>query len=259
MNMCELMDKIKAIINGKMDNKISGELKVNITQEKNPAEASGNTDGHKEFDLQLHKQYAEADNNKSHNLIYFIATIGFCFAAYGYIYVNYVNVVDYDRYVSINVKEGGIHAFIAVTILEEIMLASISIISIIYGYTQRRDHFVIDRIRKKYYDDVDYNLIIKGLKDGEDREDGNPGKGNGESESTNNKSLPYQPGEKSLFSFIPDYYLAISIIALLLQVGVLFFTWSEIGWSWWHIGSILMMIAVLVFYNYNWKKYKRLG
>lgn len=38
---------------------------------------------------QLHKQYAEADNNKHKSLISFVGAVAFAFTLYGYVYENY--------------------------------------------------------------------------------------------------------------------------------------------------------------------------
>lgn len=108
------------------------------------------SDEDKTFKLcsQLHKQYAEADNNKNHNLIYFITSIIFIFTGYGYVY----KYMKYD-----------VAAFIFVSVLVLIMLVAIITISINYGYTQRRDQIIIYRIRHHYIDDVEYIKLFGDL------------------------------------------------------------------------------------------------
>lgn len=143
------------------------------------------SDEDKTFELccQLHKQYAEADNNKHKNLLSFIAAVGFSFTLYGYVFENYY------------LKDTRIDLLVATTFLVSILLFAIYSVSIIYGFTQRRDQVVIQRIRKCYFR-KNYNVVFNKLFD-----------------STN----------KNFFNFIPDYYLFISLVTFFLQLGLFIF------------------------------------
>lgn len=185
---------------------------------------------------QLHKQYAEADNNKTKNLIYFIATIAFAFTGYGYVY----RYMRHDHF-----------AVISVCILVIIMLTAVYYVSINYGFSQRRDQIVINRIRRSYFDDSEYLTVFGNL---------------------------YCPFEKKRWDFIPDYYKFLAFFSILLKtfVTIVSFliiikysnTCCECSNSNCFITSNLLIFVIIIIliilfdiliYNSYYKKYRRIS
>ncbi|MBR0025408.1 MAG: hypothetical protein IJP59_12490 [Muribaculaceae bacterium] len=173
---------------------------------------------------QLHKQYAEADNNKNKSLISFVGALAFAFTLYGYVYENYF----------IDKKETCL--LIATTFLASMMLFAIYSVSLIYGYTQRRDQIIIENIRNEYINN--YMNIFGNL---------------------------YSAQNKKLHNFIPDYYLLVSAITFFLQLGLLLFTHYNICCkffsfetlfccgSFLYIDKILMFIYIGLYIYYYYK------
>lgn len=154
---------------------------------------------------QLHRQYAEADNNKTKNLLAFITAISIIFTGYGIVVYNYAK--------SKNDEEA--YLLLVATLLVSFILAMISVISMNYGYTQRRDHLIIQSIRKIVIKKEDYAKIFGDASD--------------DCGDNTNGSKPYNAAGKTLLSFMPDYYLIISISCILLQLGVSIFSSYLLG------------------------------
>lgn len=91
-----------------------------------------------ELAKQLHQQYAEADNNKSHNLIYTIASISVLFTGYGYVFSNCENNIS------------DIITLSLATALIIVILFFLMELTKFHGYSLRRDQVIIYHIRQKY-------------------------------------------------------------------------------------------------------------
>ncbi len=95
-----------------------------------------------QFELykQLHEQFAVNDNNKTSNVISFLAAIFSVFIGYGFtIY---------------NDKSG--EYLIAVTIASQLILLFLCTLCLYFGYSTRRDQFITHEIRKKYMVNLPY-------------------------------------------------------------------------------------------------------
>lgn len=96
----------------------------------------------RQFELykQLHEQFAVNDNNKTSNVISFIAAIFSVFIGYGFtIY---------------NDKSG--EYLIAVTIASQLILLFLCTLCLYFGYSTRRDQFITHEIRRKYKVNLPY-------------------------------------------------------------------------------------------------------
>lgn len=100
------------------------------------------TDGNKtdkafELAKQLHQQYAEADNNKSSNLISAVGALFAVFTGYGYAFVHYS-------------EESDLLILLGAAILAGAILFTLMKITAFHGYALRRDQIIIHRIRQVY-------------------------------------------------------------------------------------------------------------
>lgn len=94
-----------------------------------------------EMAKQLHEQYAINDNAKVSSVTSFLAAIAFVFIGFGYIYIQpYLNESkQIDNYSQL---------LFSAYILTIVVLTLISVLCINFGYSTRRDHIVIGKIRK---------------------------------------------------------------------------------------------------------------
>jgi hypothetical protein len=119
----------------------------------------------------LHQQYAENDNNRIGIFSSFIIGIVALFGFYGYVFVNTNN----REYWNFNMQEYLLMSFITIGIL-----FFLAILALNFGYSLRRDHLVVYKIRKKRY--------------------------NNETEMEEIFGKIYNPLEKNFINFMPDFY-----------------------------------------------------
>ena len=129
-----------------------------------------------ELENQLHKQLAENDNNRIGSFVSFIGSIVALFGFYGFVYVN-----TYKREWNFGTEEFLLIAFVTIGIL-----FFLAILSLHLGYSFRRDHLIVHKIRIKHY------------------------KKDTEEETKKNMEIIfgnlYSPLEKKCCNFLPDFY-----------------------------------------------------
>lgn len=141
-----------------------------------------------EMAKQLHEQYAINDNAKAGNVIGFIAAIAFVFVGFGYVYAQpYLkNSLSDDDYK---------YLLLSAYIVANVILLFMSFMCVMFGYSTRRDHVVITRLRTEYANDE----CKKWFKE------------------------KFNGCGKKIIDFLPDYYkimfVFIQIFIILLAVG----------------------------------------
>jgi len=118
----------------------------------------------------LHKQYAENDNNRIGVFTSFIIGIVALFGFYGYVFVN----TNKREYWNFDIQEFLLMSFVTIGILFFLAILSLS-----FGYSLRRDHFIVFNIRKKRYNNAEVEEIFGKI---------------------------YDPHGKNFFDFLPDLY-----------------------------------------------------
>lgn len=121
---------IKKTTNMTMNN---NETKEKNSKEQNIDNKMPNSDKQFELYKQLHEQFANNDNNKTNNVISFIAAIFVVFGGYG------VSIIGEDCFV-----------ILLSTFASQSFLLLLSILCLYFGYSTRRDQLIIFTIRKKY-------------------------------------------------------------------------------------------------------------
>lgn len=145
---------------------------------------------------QLHEQYAINDNAKNQNFITFLVAIFALLGAYGYVYVH-TNVCNCSKLViSCSSSDELVFApqiLIIMTALVSLIMLFLSCLVIILGYSTRRDHIMIYRIR---------NYAIEG-----------------QLNKYLFKNNLFNPLGKTTCDFLPDYY------------KLFFWTFQVINWG----------------------------
>ena len=90
---------------------------------------------------QLHEQFAVNDNNKTNNVISFLAAIFSVFVGYGVVFYHYSNKED---------------SLVMATIASLLILMLVCVLCLFFGYSTRRDQFITHEIRKKYDVELHY-------------------------------------------------------------------------------------------------------
>lgn len=145
-----------------------------------------------DFAKQLHEQYSINDNAKASHVIGFITAIAFIFTGFGYVYA--------QPYLSNDFTPSPAYSqlLLSVDILANVMLLLLAILCVNFGYSTRRDHVVITRIRQLY--------------------------AMGETDKWFNGQ--YDGCNKNEFNYLPDYYIImfvfIQIFIALLALGCSF-------------------------------------
>lgn len=162
---------------------------------------------------QLHEQYAINDNEKNQNFITFLIAIFALMGAYGYVYVHTYFGENLNKTFE-NIKMSTIccsnsnelyfhpDIIIYLTILISLVMLFLSVLVIVLGYSTRRDHIIIHRIRNFAYDEELNKYLFK-----------------------NNL---FNPLNKSTCDFLPDYY------------RLFFWTFQVINWGLFVLTYILL-------------------
>lgn len=97
-----------------------------------------------DFAKQLHEQYSINDNAKASHVIGFITAIAFIFTGFGIVYA--------QPYLSNDAisNQAYTQLLMYADILANVMLLLLAILCVNFGYSTRRDHVVISRIRRFY-------------------------------------------------------------------------------------------------------------
>jgi len=184
----------------------------------------------------LHQQYAENDNNRIGVFTSFIIGIVALFGFYGYVFVN----TNSREYWNFNIQEYLLMSFITIGIL-----FFLAILALYFGYSLRRDHLIVYKIRRKRYNN---EIKMEGI-----------------------FGKLYCPLGKSFCSFIPDFYNLFYCLFLISEIFILFTTILKItdiintGISFCDNKSIIFIIMpfhiifiifTFIFRLHYYKKYK---
>ena len=106
----------------------------------------------KEIELQLHEQYAQNNNSYFGSIVILLCTLFAVFYAFGYVYLHsvFVSSMNYETLV-INDKEYTFEALLLTSFATLIVIAICYCVCAYQGIAQRKEQFIIDAIRSKYY------------------------------------------------------------------------------------------------------------
>ncbi len=133
--------------------------------------------------IKLHEQFAENQNHHQAIFIQFIIALLTLFAAYAYIFIH-MDISNTDKLILLK-KSNEVEYFspIVLIFVSTIVLAILSLLGgllLTLGYSFRRDQHINKKIREKYLIDGEYERVFGSL---------------------------YNPDNKNVFSFLPDFYL----------------------------------------------------
>lgn len=170
-----------------------------------------------EMAKQLHEQYAINDNAKAGNVIGFIAAIAFVFTGFGYIYI--------QPY--LNTDKNYPQLFVSAYVLANMVLSLLAVLSVIFGYSTRRDHIVISKIREKEG--------VEWFKNGR---------------------------KKEWYNYLPNYYSIIFLFVMLAQILIFVGALMNIGMEkeskcYVCIFFIILVVINLFFYYKYYQEYKK--
>ena len=149
--------------------------------------------------LQLHEQYIKNDYNKTKTIIYFLTTIAFVFAAYGYAYSYPYMHKDMPQISSYGTL------LTCITVGAYLILSLLAILAVNLGYCSRKEHIVIHYIyHKVFFHDFSNFLANKH---------------------------PEEP--KSFYEYLPKYYLILfiffNVFIMALCIASCLFDYSKMG------------------------------
>lgn len=178
-----------------------------------------------EMAKQLHEQYAANDNTKANNVIAILTAIAFVFVGFGYVYQQ-----PYLKNPLMSIDCNYEQILLSVNVLADIILTLLAILCVSFGYSTRRDHIVISKIRKS-----------KGIRDWY-------GNGCG----------------KTLLNYLPNYYSIVFIFSMLFQLLLTIGICHNPGVKNCHPKCISFFILIVIYiitisyYLFNFCKYKKL-
>lgn len=106
-----------------------------------------------ELELQLHEQYAQNNNSYFGSIVILMCTLFAVIGAYGYIYIRTEIFFTEDFGLMTTCNDGfTLDALILTSIASLFVLAVCYCICVYQGVAQRNEQFIIDAIRRKYYD-----------------------------------------------------------------------------------------------------------
>ena len=174
-----------------------------------------------EMAKQLHEQYAANDNAKTTNVIGFLAAITFIFIGFGFVYVQ-----PYLKD-TLNKRNDYQLLLLSVDVIINMILVLVSVLCVCFGYSTRRDHVVITRLRKQYAAKENEAWFL--------------GK--------------YDGIGKNMFKYLPDYYSIIFIfiqifivclaIGCCINVGV-----KKYDSCWWRIAGVAIVLNLGIYICY---------
>ncbi len=190
------------------------------------------------LEQQLHEQYAINNNTSITNFISFLTAIFALFGSFGYVFVHSTNTPSQN---GLFINEGvmSYEVFLFCSIIVSGMLFFLSTISLYLGYSNRNNQIIIDRIRKKYYKDSEYNKIF---------------------------GTHYNAEGKNFVSFIQDYFNIFYMLFIAGQITVLCATYCKlqaVGISCFTCCVIVLqflfiILSIVLRYHYYSKYKKRL-
>lgn len=195
---------------------------------------------------QLHEQYAINDNAKNQNFITFLIAIFALLGAYGYVYVhtyignNLNNTFENVMMSTIdccNNNELYFHPDIIIylTVFISLVMLFLSILVVVLGYSTRRDHIMINRIREFAFE--------------------------GELRKSRFKNNLFITDGKSTCDFLPDYYKLFFWTFQVINWGVLGITYillspNHFKFICFWITLVVFVISIFILCEYYCKYYK---
>ena len=170
-----------------------------------------------EFAKQLHEQYSINDNAKASHVIGFISAITFIFTGFGIVYAH-PYLIDASL-----LSPAYSQLLMSVDVLANMMLLLLALLCVNFGYSTRRDHVVITRIRKRYAKE-ETKMWFNGK---------------------------YNGCDKSDLNFLPNYYIImfvfiqIFIVLLALGCSLNITTSNEPCCKWWLIAIFSIFVSIM--------------
>lgn len=190
------------------------------------------------LEQQLHEQYAINNNEGIKSFVAFIAAIIALFGAFGYVFVNTEPQCAPQGCAFFGGSAFYMEAYIGIAIITSIVLGFLADIALALGWNQRQNHWIIQHIREKYYDEEPMRDVFGSI---------------------------YKASKKNFWSFIPGIFNSLYWLFVVLQAVVIGATRfqlcrvSECCCRW----SFFILIAILIIslgrrcYYYHCK-YKKL-
>ena len=181
----------------------------------------------------LHEQYAINDNDKSKTFVSLLISIFVIFGVYG---STAVSVLSPDHILfGMKIGDKVADIFLMLTIIISLILFFLSILVVTLGYSTRRDHVVIERIRRKDIEDYD-KYFPHGV---------------------------FSASNKNFFEFLPDYYNLFYWAFVVVDLLIMIFTYIIVDESNCNLKCVTMVIcsatilfSIFIRSRYN-EKYNR--
>lgn len=192
-----------------------------------------------ELEKHLHEQYAINDNAKSANFISFLVSILVIFYSYGIVYIHTLSCSSYVTLIGVNLEESVCKDILCcLTAAMSLLLLFLSILVIVLGYSSRRDHVVIENIRKKEFESKYKNYFPEDV---------------------------FSSSNKKWYNFLPDYYLVFYWAFLVINVCIITLTgitanacnWTFILTLIPEIASVLLSIIIYSLYHQKYIEFQK--
>ncbi len=174
------------------------------------------------LEQQLHEQYAINNNEGIKSFVAFIAAIIALFGAFGYVFVNTEPQCAPQGCAFFGGSAFYIEAYIGIAIVTSIVLGFLADIALALGWNQRQNHWIIQRIRKKYYDEAQMREVFGDI---------------------------YKATDKTPCNFIPGIYNLLYWLFVVLQavvIGVTIWQLCRVSGCCWLWVWLILIIAILM-------------
>ena len=104
-----------------------------------------------QIELQLHQQYAENNNAYFSSIVVLLAAILSALSAFGYIYIRTVLLFSNDFVFICEKNQYTLDAMLLIAMASLLILSICYIVCCYQGVAQRKEQFMIDSIRRRYY------------------------------------------------------------------------------------------------------------
>ncbi len=193
--------------------------------------------------LKLHEQFADNQNHHQGVFVQFLVALMTLFAAFGYIYFH-TDISLTDSHI-LTRKSSEIEYFSSEVLLfvSVVVLAILSLLCgllLVLGYGFRRDQFLNFKLRKKFLKNGEYEHVFGKL---------------------------YDPTNKGMLNFLPDYYTLFFVFILFFQLLVFSATFCKTAFLSQNDGCSSCLVLLLAsgfilftagLYCHYYMKYKKL-
>ena len=174
------------------------------------------------LEQQLHEQYAINNNEGIRSFVAFIAAIIALFGAFGYVFVNTEPQCAPQGCAFFGGSAFYMEAYIGIAIITSIVLGFLADIALALGWNQRQNHWIIQHIREKYYDEPQMIKVFGGI---------------------------YKATDKTPCNFIPGIYNLLYWLFVVLQgvvIGATIWQLCRVSGCCWLWLFIILMAAILM-------------